>query len=158
MCCLYLILAPASTEDPDEVTTSFLLIDLKNAKTWIQSGTHMCFQLLQPPCRTYITTLIEGHDAHVFKKDDDIYMPNCDKRGFFRKKQVSLQNERNNKKPFLRMYGCIPSWKTIFLFALFEQCMSSRAKRRGKCWCVDQKGVEVPSKTKQKGPLSCWMA
>ncbi|KAL3058431.1 hypothetical protein OYC64_010574 [Pagothenia borchgrevinki] len=84
--------APASTEDP-----------------------------VEPPCRKRLTTIIEGHDAQVIKKDDDIYMPNCDKRGFFRKKQ----------------------------------CRSSRAKRRGKCWCVDQKGVEVPSKTKQKGPLSC---
>ncbi|KAF3856490.1 hypothetical protein NQZ68_003271 [Dissostichus eleginoides] len=84
--------APASTEDPDE-----------------------------PPCRKRLTTLIEGLDAHVFEKHQVIYMPNCDKRGFFTKKQ----------------------------------CQSSRPNRRGKCWCVDQKGVKVSSKTKQKGPLSC---
>ncbi|KAK5872279.1 hypothetical protein PBY51_012995 [Eleginops maclovinus] len=84
--------APATTEDPDE-----------------------------PPCRKLLTTLIDGLDAHVFQLNQDIYMPNCDKRGFFRRKQ----------------------------------CWSSRGKRRGKCWCVDQKGVKVPSNTKQKGSLSC---
>ncbi|XP_074488238.1 insulin-like growth factor-binding protein 6 [Sebastes fasciatus] len=83
---------PATTEDPDEA-----------------------------PCRKLLTTLIEGLDAHLFKSHQDIYMPNCDKRGFFRKKQ----------------------------------CWSSRGKRRGKCWCVDQNGMPVSSNTKQKGGLSC---
>ncbi|XP_029286559.1 insulin-like growth factor-binding protein 3 [Cottoperca gobio] len=75
----------------------------------------------EPPCRKLLTTLIQGLDAHLFKSHHDIYMPNCDKRGFFRKKQ----------------------------------CWSSRGKRRGKCWCVDQKGMPVSSNTKQKGGLSC---
>ncbi|XP_029007076.1 insulin-like growth factor-binding protein 3 [Betta splendens] len=50
--------APVPTEDPDEA-----------------------------PCRKLLTTLVNGLDAHVFKSNQDIYMPNCDKRGFFRKKQ-----------------------------------------------------------------------
>ncbi|XP_073325074.1 insulin-like growth factor-binding protein 6 [Pagrus major] len=75
----------------------------------------------EAPCRKLLTTLIQGLDAHVFDPQHDIYMPNCDKRGFFRKKQ----------------------------------CWSSRGKRRGKCWCVDQNGMPVTSKTKQKGGLSC---
>ncbi|XP_035517159.1 insulin-like growth factor-binding protein 5 [Morone saxatilis] len=83
---------PAPTEDPDEA-----------------------------PCRKLLTTLIKGLDAHLFNSEHDIYMPNCDKRGFFRKKQ----------------------------------CWSSRGKRRGKCWCVDQNGMPVPSNTKQRGSLSC---
>ncbi|XP_040890166.1 insulin-like growth factor-binding protein 3 [Toxotes jaculatrix] len=41
----------------------------------------------EAPCRKLLTTLIEGLDAHLFKSNHDIYMPNCDKRGFFRKKQ-----------------------------------------------------------------------
>ncbi|XP_038552056.1 insulin-like growth factor-binding protein 5 isoform X1 [Micropterus salmoides] len=49
---------PAPTEDPDEA-----------------------------PCRKLLTTLITGLDAHLFNSNQDIYMPNCDKRGFFRKKQ-----------------------------------------------------------------------
>ncbi|XP_068576396.1 insulin-like growth factor-binding protein 6 isoform X1 [Cebidichthys violaceus] len=83
---------PATTEDPNEA-----------------------------PCRKLLTSLIKGLDAHLFKSHHDIYMPNCDKRGFFRKKQ----------------------------------CWSSRGKRRGNCWCVDQKGMPVSSNTKQKGGLSC---
>uniref|UniRef100_A0A8C4EKJ6 Insulin-like growth factor binding protein 6a n=1 Tax=Dicentrarchus labrax TaxID=13489 RepID=A0A8C4EKJ6_DICLA len=75
----------------------------------------------EAPCRKLLTTLIKGLDAHLFNSEHDIYMPNCDKRGFFRKKQ----------------------------------CWSSRGKRRGKCWCVDQNGMPVPSNTKQRGSLSC---
>ncbi|CAG5982103.1 unnamed protein product [Menidia menidia] len=41
----------------------------------------------EAPCRKLLTTLIKGLDAHIFKSNHDIYMPNCDKRGFFRKKQ-----------------------------------------------------------------------
>ncbi|XP_019942114.2 insulin-like growth factor-binding protein 6 [Paralichthys olivaceus] len=41
----------------------------------------------EPPCRKLLTTLIQGLDAHLFQSNHDIYMPNCDKRGFFRKKQ-----------------------------------------------------------------------
>nr|XP_020448868.1 insulin-like growth factor-binding protein 3 [Monopterus albus] len=41
----------------------------------------------EPPCRKLLTLLIKGLDAHLFKSDHDIYMPNCDKHGFFRKKQ-----------------------------------------------------------------------
>ncbi|KAG7495003.1 insulin-like growth factor-binding protein 3 [Solea senegalensis] len=41
----------------------------------------------EAPCRKLLTTLIHGLDAHLFKSHHDIYMPNCDRRGFFRKKQ-----------------------------------------------------------------------
>ncbi|XP_076616403.1 insulin-like growth factor-binding protein 6 [Chaetodon auriga] len=75
----------------------------------------------EAPCRKLLTTLIKGLDAHLFDSQHDIYMPNCDKHGFFRKKQ----------------------------------CWSSRGKRRGKCWCVDQNGMPVTSNTKEKGGLSC---
>ncbi|XP_059184188.1 insulin-like growth factor-binding protein 3 [Centropristis striata] len=75
----------------------------------------------QAPCRKLLTTLIKGLDAHLFRSHHDIYMPNCDKRGFFRKKQ----------------------------------CWSSRGKRRGQCWCVDQNGMLVSSNPKQTRGLSC---
>ncbi|XP_034535500.1 insulin-like growth factor-binding protein 5 [Notolabrus celidotus] len=41
----------------------------------------------EAPCRKLLTTLIKGLNAHLFNSQHDIYMPNCDKRGFFRKKQ-----------------------------------------------------------------------
>lgn len=75
----------------------------------------------EAPCRKLLTTLIKGLDAHLFDPQHDIYMPNCDKNGFFMKKQ----------------------------------CWSSRGKRRGKCWCVDQNGMTVSSNTDQKDDLSC---
>ncbi|KAF7663965.1 hypothetical protein LDENG_00195190 [Lucifuga dentata] len=41
----------------------------------------------EAPCRKLLTTLVKGLDAHLFQSHHDIYVPNCDKRGFFRKKQ-----------------------------------------------------------------------
>ncbi|XP_029990813.1 insulin-like growth factor-binding protein 5 [Sphaeramia orbicularis] len=41
----------------------------------------------EAPCRELLTTLMTGLTSHVFKSHHDIYMPNCDKDGFFRKKQ-----------------------------------------------------------------------
>ncbi|XP_061731104.1 insulin-like growth factor-binding protein 3 [Nerophis ophidion] len=41
----------------------------------------------EAPCRKLLTTLIRSLDSYLFKSHHDIYMPNCDKRGFFRKKQ-----------------------------------------------------------------------
>ncbi|KAM7401963.1 hypothetical protein PAMP_017240 [Pampus punctatissimus] len=41
----------------------------------------------EAPCRKLLRTLIKGLDAHLFESHHDIYMPNCDKHGFFRKKQ-----------------------------------------------------------------------
>ncbi|KAL6111600.1 igfbp6 [Pungitius sinensis] len=90
----------------------------ENAQTVDQAATE---DPDQTPCRKLLTSLIKGLDAHVFKLHHHIYMPNCDKRGFFRKKQ----------------------------------CWSSRGKRRGNCWCVDQNGMPVSSSTKQRGGLSC---
>ncbi|XP_071388549.1 insulin-like growth factor-binding protein 6 [Centroberyx affinis] len=39
------------------------------------------------PCRKLLLTIIQSLDAQLFQSHHDIYMPNCDKRGFFRKKQ-----------------------------------------------------------------------
>nr|XP_015815170.2 insulin-like growth factor-binding protein 5 [Nothobranchius furzeri] len=41
----------------------------------------------EAPCRKLLTTLTKGLEAHLFKSHHEIYMPNCDKRGFFKKKQ-----------------------------------------------------------------------
>lgn len=105
----------------------------------------------QTPCRKLLTSLIKGLDAHVFKLHHHMYMPNCDKRGFFRKKQVCSQIRRLT----ITRFGCTSSCKNNLLFALFVQCWSSRGKRRGNCWCVDQNGMPVSSSTKQRGGLSC---
>lgn len=53
----------------------------------------------QGPCRRLLTTLIQGLDAHLFGSQHDIYMPNCDKRGFFRKKQARSPNRPTQLQP-----------------------------------------------------------
>ncbi|XP_013864628.1 insulin-like growth factor-binding protein 3 [Austrofundulus limnaeus] len=75
----------------------------------------------EAPCRKLLTTLTKGLSAQVFKSHHEIYVPNCDRSGYFKKKQ----------------------------------CWSSRGRQRGRCWCVDENGVPVTPKTKQRGSVSC---
>ncbi|XP_030634104.1 insulin-like growth factor-binding protein 6a [Chanos chanos] len=73
------------------------------------------------PCRKQLTTLLKGLELTHFESNQDIYIPNCDKRGFFRRKQ----------------------------------CWSSRGMQRGRCWCVDENGVKIPSRTGEDGNIIC---
>lgn len=41
----------------------------------------------EAPCRKLLTTLIKGFSSQLFKSHHDMYMPSCDKNGFFKKKQ-----------------------------------------------------------------------
>lgn len=121
--------------------------------SWVQANTCL-LTFLQAPCRKLLTTLIKGLDAHLFDSHHDIYMPNCDKRGFFRKKQVSLETRWITQSPWL----LLSPFKTVnsgCLCVVWVQCWSSRGKRRGQCWCVDPNGMQVSSNTKQKGNLAC---
>lgn len=113
--------------------------------------------LSQAPCRQLLTTIIEGLNAHLFTSHHDIYMPNCDKRGFFRKKQVSfrfrcfIRNDQVQTDCKDRTY----LYFTLLTFVVFVQCWSSRGGRRGKCWCVDKSGMPLSTSTKHKGGVSC---
>uniref|UniRef100_A0A671N7J1 Insulin-like growth factor-binding protein 5 n=1 Tax=Sinocyclocheilus anshuiensis TaxID=1608454 RepID=A0A671N7J1_9TELE len=41
-----------------------------------------------PPCRSFLlNTVLRGLELTIFQSDRDIYIPNCDTRGFYRKKQ-----------------------------------------------------------------------
>lgn len=42
----------------------------------------------QAPCRKLLNTVLRGLELTIFQSDRDIYIPNCDTRGFYRKKQV----------------------------------------------------------------------
>lgn len=110
----------------------------------------------QAPCRRLLTTLILDLEAHLFDTQHDIYMPNCDKRGFFRKKQVSVQGQDYGCSLWHVFLGTCQNRLIFFCDFRLMQCWSSRGKRRGKCWCVDASGMMVPSKGKQKGSLICW--
>ncbi|XP_062871745.1 insulin-like growth factor-binding protein 6b [Trichomycterus rosablanca] len=39
------------------------------------------------PCRKLLNAILRGLEITVFQSDRDIYIPNCDTRGFYRKKQ-----------------------------------------------------------------------
>ncbi|XP_047203784.1 insulin-like growth factor-binding protein 5 [Girardinichthys multiradiatus] len=41
----------------------------------------------EAPCRKLLMKVIKSLDAHLFKSNHDVYMPNCDKSGFYKKKQ-----------------------------------------------------------------------
>ncbi|KAI4878352.1 hypothetical protein NFI96_033703 [Prochilodus magdalenae] len=73
------------------------------------------------PCRKLLNTVLQGIDLTAIQRDLDIYIPNCDKKGFFKRKQ----------------------------------CWSSRGMQRGQCWCVDEKGAKVSSRTRDDGSTSC---
>lgn len=42
----------------------------------------------QAPCRKLLNSVLRGLELTIFQSDRDIYIPNCDTRGFYRKKQV----------------------------------------------------------------------
>lgn len=114
--------------------------------------------LWQGPCRRLLTTLIQGLDVHLFDSQHDIYMPNCDKRGFFRKKQASpLEQTPTTPACVAQISICINicQHQPKLYFCSSVQCWSSRGKRRGQCWCVDQNGMQVSPNTGEKGSLAC---
>ncbi|KAJ4933850.1 hypothetical protein JOQ06_006659 [Pogonophryne albipinna] len=39
------------------------------------------------PCRKLLNLVLRGLELTIFQSDRDIYIPNCDTRGFYRKKQ-----------------------------------------------------------------------
>lgn len=47
--------------------------------------------------------VIKSLDSHLIKSPHDIYIPNCEKNGFYKKKQVGLQKNticEKSKIPF----------------------------------------------------------
>ncbi|XP_041953171.1 insulin-like growth factor-binding protein 6b [Alosa pseudoharengus] len=50
------------------------------------------------PCRKLLNSVLRGLELTIFQSDRDIYIPNCDTRGFYRKKQCrsSMGMQRGN--------------------------------------------------------------
>ncbi|XP_051516900.1 insulin-like growth factor-binding protein 3 [Myxocyprinus asiaticus] len=44
-------------------------------------------EIEKAPCRKLLNTVLRGLELTIFQSDRDIYIPNCDTRGFYRKKQ-----------------------------------------------------------------------
>lgn len=53
------------------------------------TGTHTAHggDIEKAPCRKQLNTVLRGLELTIFQSDRDIYIPNCDTRGFYRKKQ-----------------------------------------------------------------------
>ncbi|KAL6464744.1 hypothetical protein MHYP_G00270610 [Metynnis hypsauchen] len=86
-----------------------------------ESWTSISHNSEKGPCRKLLNSVLQGIDLTAIQRDQDIYIPNCDKKGFFRRKQ----------------------------------CWSSRGMQRGQCWCVDEKGAKVLSRTRDDGSIAC---
>ncbi|XP_018581122.1 insulin-like growth factor-binding protein 5 [Scleropages formosus] len=78
-------------------------------------------ELERAPCRKLLNAVLQRLELTIFSSNSDIYIPNCDTRGFYRRKQ----------------------------------CRSSKGMQRGHCWCVDEYGVPMPSRTGEDGALQC---
>uniref|UniRef100_A0A673M836 Insulin-like growth factor binding protein 6b n=1 Tax=Sinocyclocheilus rhinocerous TaxID=307959 RepID=A0A673M836_9TELE len=57
------------------------------AKQSRTSPTERSLQLKRAPCRKLLNTVLRGLELTIFQSDRDIYIPNCNTRGFYRKKQ-----------------------------------------------------------------------
>ncbi|XP_063072632.1 insulin-like growth factor-binding protein 5 [Engraulis encrasicolus] len=73
------------------------------------------------PCRKEQNRILPDLELKIIQSDHVIYIPNCDRRGFYRKKQ----------------------------------CKSSRGIHRGECWCVNELGARMPSRTAEDGTVFC---
>lgn len=68
-----------------------------------------CFQT---PCRKLLNNVLRGLELTFFPSDRDIYIPNCDTRGFYRKKQVEYETWIILSWNFV---GCYVVWKCVYL-------------------------------------------
>lgn len=73
-----------------------------------------------------------------------LYIPNCDKKGFFKRRQVRTRLSLHLLAGF-----------SATDLAVCWQCKPSRGRRRGICWCVDRFGVKIPGFNYAGGDLQC---
>lgn len=100
--------------------------------------------MAQGPCRIRLDNLLQSMKDTSRVLALSLYIPNCDKKGFFKRRQVRT---------------CL----SLHIFVAFlptdpaarSQCKPSRGRRRGICWCVDRFGVKIPSINYAGGDLQC---
>uniref|UniRef100_A0A8C5DPP2 IGFBP N-terminal domain-containing protein n=1 Tax=Gouania willdenowi TaxID=441366 RepID=A0A8C5DPP2_GOUWI len=56
------------------------------------------------PCRRLLNSVLIGLELTLFQSDRDIYIPNCDTRGFYRRKQVKPAIDRIVGCPLTQTY------------------------------------------------------
>lgn len=50
------------------------------------------FFVSQGPCRRHLAAILQELKAPLYMNGEDIFIPNCDTKGFYRRKQVSTLN------------------------------------------------------------------
>uniref|UniRef100_A0A3Q2C800 Thyroglobulin type-1 domain-containing protein n=1 Tax=Cyprinodon variegatus TaxID=28743 RepID=A0A3Q2C800_CYPVA len=53
---------------------------------------------IEAPCRKLLMEVIKSLDSHLIKSPHDIYIPNCEKNGFYKKKQCWSSQSRQRGK------------------------------------------------------------
>lgn len=110
---------------------------------------------MQGPCRRRLDNLLQSMKDTSRVLALSLYIPNCDKKGFFKRRQV-----RARLSPPLSTSLRLSPLAFRHLFSAFDpavcwQCKPSRGRRRGICWCVDRFGVKVPGVNYAGGDLQC---
>uniref|UniRef100_A0A8D3DQP9 Insulin-like growth factor binding protein 6b n=1 Tax=Scophthalmus maximus TaxID=52904 RepID=A0A8D3DQP9_SCOMX len=57
------------------------------------------------PCRKLLNSVLRGLELTIFQSDRDIYIPNCDTRGFYRKKQCRSSKGMQRRWHFTMRWG-----------------------------------------------------
>lgn len=71
----------------------------------------------QAPCRKLLNSALRGLELTVIQSDRDIYIPNCNTHGFYRKKQVRSPDHHPQMQPCLvysRQSFILPRWYHAF--------------------------------------------
>lgn len=63
---------------------------------WGQQVLQQSYPFLQGPCRRHLDSVLQQLQTEIYRGAHTLYVPNCDHRGFYRKRQV---------RPFLSSLG-----------------------------------------------------
>ncbi|KAG7269711.1 hypothetical protein CRUP_026903 [Coryphaenoides rupestris] len=98
------------------------------------------------PCRTRLDNVIQSMRDSPQVAALSLYIPNCDKNGFFKRKQSYINLLSN-----LSLQIPIPTFSSTSS----SQCKPSRGRKRGICWCVNRLGIKLAGSNYSGGDLQC---
>lgn len=157
--CPYLTLDPALTEDPNKVELSFCSkpnVSLVNHSWW--------------PASPLTGSVSEtANNPHQRSRRPFIWLPTRHLhaqlwQARFLQEETGKTSPQTDQSHNVTASACVAPINMCInakknqprlCFCPSVQCWSSRGRRRGQCWCVDQNGLRVSSDTGEKGSLAC---
>lgn len=113
----------------------------------------------QAPCRKLLNSVLRGLELTIFQSDRDIYIPNCDTRGFYRKKQVRCYSHET-----CNFIDCLLLWCDVKMclcctdLVYFWECESCTPLQLSRAVhpeiCLRPQGLRITD-TSLSEPLSC---